>query len=66
MPKLKADIRVGETLRFQGEGVTLITLMAKSGQRARLQVSADDSIEISHPQEKKPKSAPIGLGEFVG
>lgn len=66
MPDLKADIKVGETLRFNGSGSTSITLIAKSGQRARLEISADDSIRITQPEQEKPQAAPMGLGQFTG
>jgi hypothetical protein len=67
MPQVKHDLRVGEKLSFVGSGSTLITLVAKSGQRARLQIVADDSIEITRKEASAPKpSAVQGLGRFNG
>lgn len=51
MAVLKADLRVGETLRIEGTGSATITLAAKSGQRARLYVDADPGLTI-HPPER--------------
>lgn len=51
MAVLKADLRVGETLRIDGTGSATITLAAKSGQRARLYVDADPGLTI-HPPER--------------
>lgn len=51
MPTLRTDLKVDETLRFSGEGQVAITLLHKSGQRARLKVDADDSVTIHTPGE---------------
>ena len=45
---MKVDLRVGETLRFNG-GQIVVTLLEKSGQRARISVEADDSVRIQLP-----------------
>lgn len=45
---MKVDLRVGETLRFNG-GQIVVTLLEKSGQRARVSVEADDSVKIQLP-----------------
>ncbi len=45
---MKVDLRVGETLRFN-DGAILVTLLEKSGQRARFSVEADDSVKIQLP-----------------
>lgn len=45
---MKVDLRVGEPLRFNG-GQIIITLLEKSGQRARISVEADDSVRIQLP-----------------
>lgn len=45
---MKVDLRVGEPLRFNG-GQIVITLLEKSGQRARISVEADDSVVIQLP-----------------
>jgi hypothetical protein len=44
---MKIELRVGETLSFEGSGKATITLMEKSGQRARLDIQADDSVKMS-------------------
>lgn len=46
---MKVDLRVGVPLRFN-EGQIVITLLEKSGQRARICVEADDSVSIQLPQ----------------
>ena len=45
---MKVDLRVGEPLRFNG-GQIVITLLEKSGQRARISVEADDSVVLQLP-----------------
>jgi hypothetical protein len=45
---LKVDLRVGETLTFNN-GQIVVTLLEKSGQRARISVEADDSVLIQPP-----------------
>lgn len=45
---MKVDLRVGETLRFNG-GQIVVTLLEKSGQRARISVEADESVRIQLP-----------------
>lgn len=48
---LKVDLRVGESLRIDG-GRIVVTLMEKSGQRARVSVEADDSVSIQVPERE--------------
>lgn len=48
---LKVDLRVGESLRIDG-GRIVVTLMEKSGQRARISVEADDSVSIQVPERE--------------
>ena len=48
---LKVDLRVGETLTFNN-GQIVITLLEKSGQRARISVEADDSVVIQPPSRE--------------
>lgn len=45
---LKVDLRVGETLTFN-HGQIVVTLLEKSGQRARISVEADESVLIQPP-----------------
>lgn len=45
---MKVDLRVGEALRFN-RGQIIVTLLEKSGQRARVSVEADDSVNIQLP-----------------
>jgi hypothetical protein len=40
------DLKIGETLRFVGNGQVAVTLRYKSGQRARLEIQADGIIAI--------------------
>lgn len=48
---LKVDLRVGEELRLDG-GRIVISLLEKSGQRARISVEADDSVSIQVPDKE--------------
>lgn len=58
---MKVDLRVGETLRFNG-GMITVTLLEKSGQRARISVEADDSVKIQLPaRETVPAKDGISL-----
>lgn len=50
---LKVDLRVGETLTFNN-GQIIVTLLEKSGQRARISVEADDSVVIKTPLRETP------------
>ena len=47
MNKMSIDLKVGETLTIGGATVRLVK---KSGQLARLEVSADPSIQIDKPR----------------
>ena len=40
------DLKIGETLRFVGNGQVAVTLRYKSGQRARLEIQADGIIAV--------------------
>ena len=40
------DLRVGETLYLAGNGQVQVTLVAKSGRRARLAIEADAAVAI--------------------
>lgn len=44
----KIDLRVGETLQLDGGRIT-VTLLEKSGQRARISVEADESVKVQPP-----------------
>lgn len=48
---LKFDLRIGESLHLDG-GAIVVTLLEKSGQRARLSVEADKSVSVFVQQEK--------------
>ena len=68
MRSIKADIRIGETVTLQGNGRSSITLVAKSGQRARFIIAREDGVSVSLPEEQQAKKPePIrGLGSFAG
>lgn len=53
---LKVDLRVGETLTFNN-GQIVVTLLEKSGQRARISVEADDSVQIQPPSRESSVTA---------
>lgn len=46
---LKVDLRIGEAVRLDNGRIT-VTLLEKSGQRARLDIAADQSVRIEPPQ----------------
>lgn len=50
MAIVKADIRAGESISFDGSGSARITLIAKSGQRARIEIEADASVSVRLPK----------------
>lgn len=50
MPVMKVDVRAGETINFNGDGKVAVTMRAKSGQRARLEIHADPTININLPK----------------
>ena len=60
MATLKVDIRVGESLRIAGSGSATLTLLAKSGQRARFEVVRDESMRVDLP--KAPSNADVVKG----
>lgn len=59
---MKVDLRVGETLRFNG-GQIVITLLEKSGQRARISVEADESVAIQPPSRETSANYGIRVDE---
>ncbi len=59
---LKVDLRVGETLTFNN-GQIVITLLEKSGQRARISVEADDSVEIQPPSRETSGPAVVRVDD---
>lgn len=57
---LKIDLRVGESVRFN-DGQISITLLEKSGQRARLDIVADPSVTIEQPKARAAEVVRAGL-----
>jgi hypothetical protein len=56
-------LKVGETLRLAGQGQVRVTLLAKSGRRARLAIEADAGVEIRpDPAGDAPTVAVAALG----
>ncbi len=53
MNSLKVDVKVGDTLRFDGGRVS-ITLLEKSGQRARLSIQSEPDVQIDLPSHNTP------------
>jgi len=51
---LTVDVKPGEGLSFSGGGAVLIELVAKSGQRARLRITAPRGTEV----KKVPQVVP--------
>ncbi len=51
---MKVDLRVGEALRLDG-GRIVVTLLEKSGQRARISVEADESVSIQLPRDSRER-----------
>jgi hypothetical protein len=51
MATLKADLRVGESIRIEGSGSARLTLIAKSGQRARFEIERDNAMNVHLPQK---------------
>ncbi len=49
MSGLNVDVRVGETIYFNGSGRVKVTVKSKSGQLARLSIDAEDGIDIHPP-----------------
>lgn len=52
---LSVDLRVGERLVLD-KGRIVLTLMQKSGQRARIRVEAESAVKIGLPQPNSPVS----------
>ena len=61
MSGLKVDVRVGETIRFTGNGNVSILVKAKSGQISRLEIDADPSINIETPKRPSVRDV-VGEG----
>ena len=59
---LKVDLRVGETMTFNN-GQIVVTLLEKSGQRARISVEADDSVVIQPPSRENTGAPGIRVDE---
>lgn len=49
--RMSVEIRVGESLRLEGAGLSVVTLEHKSGQRARLRIEANEDIRIEPPNK---------------
>lgn len=56
MSKLSVDIKVGETLLIGGAQITLV---AKSGQLARLVVTAPDEVAVVTPKQLKSRTTAL-------
>lgn len=61
MPVMKVDLRVGETLRFSGDGDVSISMKSKSGQLSRLEVTADETVDIQLPKRASVRDV-VGEG----
>lgn len=57
---LKIDLRVGESVRLDGGRIN-VTLLEKSGQRARLDIEADKSVSIEQPRSSTADVVRNGL-----
>lgn len=53
MSKLTIDLKVGETLTI---GTATVRLEKKSGQQARLIITADEGIKIKAPNSRRDQS----------
>jgi hypothetical protein len=62
------DLRVGETLCLRGVGEVRVTLRAKSGRRARLEIVADNGVIIrpEDTREDEPDGPLPGTGPLIG
>lgn len=45
---MRADLRVGESLRIDGDRI-VVTLEHKSGKQARLSIEADEAVPVDFP-----------------
>ena len=61
MSQLKADVLIGETILLDGDGVARITLLEKSGQRARLMIEAGRNVLIELPRRTQESPGKTGL-----
>lgn len=52
MSKLNLDLRVGESINFDNDRIK-ITLLEKSGQRARLEINAQKDVVINTTSHEK-------------
>lgn len=53
MKTLKVDVKVGDTLSFD-DGRVSITILEKSGQRARLEIRSAPDVHIDLPMRNSP------------
>lgn len=62
------DLRVGETLCLRGAGEVRVTLRAKSGRRARLEIVADNGVIIrpEDTREDEPDRPLQSTGPLIG
>jgi sRNA-binding carbon storage regulator CsrA len=66
LSQIKQDLRVGESISFD-EGRIVVTLLEKSGQRARLDIRADDAVKVTvNKSEIAASLAKNGLTRAVG
>ncbi len=64
MSLMKVDVRVGETIRFSGAGKIAVTLERKSGKLARLEINADEAVDIQLPSRASVRDV-VGEGLTV-
>lgn len=56
MTVMRADVKVGQSLRLSGTGDAMIRIIAKSGQLARLEILAAETMAIELPQKETEKA----------
>lgn len=60
MTSLVVELRAGEALKISGPAT--VTLLEKSGQRARLNVQADEGVVIERPNRRSgAEQAKLGI-----
>ena len=65
MKVLKVDVRVGDTVSFDNARVS-VTLLEKSGQRARLEIKSEPDVVIDLPrQHSAAQQAQKGISQPV-
>lgn len=67
MSKLNLDLRVGESINFDNDRIK-ITLLEKSGQRARLEINAQKDVVINTARSDKASSVAkngLNLKEYI-